>query len=233
MLSGFQLRQARRARGWSQAYCAKKLGVSQSYVAMLEAGQRPASQRLARKARQTLCLPPTSLPLPEPFEPPLPVDDQVFAEHLANLGWQPFGYVKNPHRRVLNPAEVLLTGLAQDNLEIRAVEALTWVLLQVDETVHPWLVRNARVWNLQNRLGYLTDLARRLEPDRTGLGELWEQLDASRLAAEDTLCNASMRPTMREWERTHRPSAAAHWNLLSTLDLEHIMYQFENDETES
>ena len=54
-----QLRTARQSRGWTQARAAARLGVSQPYLAMLEAGQRPLTSAVARRAMRVYGLPPT------------------------------------------------------------------------------------------------------------------------------------------------------------------------------
>ena len=119
------LRAARKARGWTQVEAAVRLGLSQPYLAMLERGQRRLTPRLARKAARVLRLPPTALPLSEPPYPPARTDPQVLAEELAALGYPGFAHMAG-RRRKKNPAELLLTALAQENLEARQAEALPW-----------------------------------------------------------------------------------------------------------
>src|SRR3974390_1624248 len=55
-------RQARNHAGLSQQQAAVELRISQSYLSMLEKGQRPLSQKLARRMVQVYKLSPTSLP---------------------------------------------------------------------------------------------------------------------------------------------------------------------------
>ena len=88
-------------------------------------------------------------------------------------------------------------------------------------------MREAKIRDLQNRLGFVVNLARRLAergpdaPRATALRDLEARLDRSRLAREDTLCRASMPDAERAWLREHRPDDARHWNLLTdwTVDL--------------
>ncbi len=55
------LKSARAARVLTQAQAAARLGVSQSYLAMLERGTRPLTPEVARRAIRTLGLAPTAL----------------------------------------------------------------------------------------------------------------------------------------------------------------------------
>lgn len=75
------------------------------------------------------------------------------------MGYPGFGYLRRrqPGR---NPAEVLLTALAQDDLEARLFEALPWLLLKYWDMDRVWLARQSRVHDLQNRLGFVVTLAR-------------------------------------------------------------------------
>jgi hypothetical protein len=91
-------------------------------------------------------------------------------------------------------------------------------------------VREAKVRDLQNRLGFVVSLARSLA-DRAddsqqarALGDLELQLDRSRLAREDTLCRASMPESERRWLADHRPEAARHWNLLTDWTADALRY---------
>src|SRR5208283_1967417 len=84
------------------------------------------------------------------------------------------------------------TGLSGVWLSPRAHagEALPWVAMKYAQP-DPWLVENARKFNLQNRLGFVVSLARRVAEMRQGgsrsakLTELENLLDDSRLAKED------------------------------------------------
>src|SRR5271165_1964032 len=107
-----ELKLARRKRGWTQVKTAECLGVSQPYVALLEDGKRAVGSKLARKAVKALKLPPTLLPLPAE----LPKGhSQNLPQQLAALGYPGFAYLRGAIKR--NPAEVLVTALAEDNLE--------------------------------------------------------------------------------------------------------------------
>ena len=72
-MSGAVLRSARQAKSMTQATLATRLGVSQGYVSLLEAGNRSMSERLQMKLAAVLDLGPTALPLPSDATP-LPGD---------------------------------------------------------------------------------------------------------------------------------------------------------------
>jgi len=152
------------------------------------------------------------------------------AEELSALGYPGFAYMRTKKRR--NPAEVLVAALKQENLEARLAEALPWVLLNYPDLAWKWLLDQARLHNLQNRLGFLVSMARTKLEEK---GELQsrryrtlcyaeEQLESSRLAHEDALGEAALTAQEREWLRKHRPALAARWNLLSGLSPEHLPY---------
>jgi hypothetical protein len=65
-----------------------------------------------------------------------------------------------PNKR--NPAEVVLSALRAKNLDTRLAEVLPWVLLKHPDLDWEWLVRAAKVNDLQNKLGFLRNVARRL-----------------------------------------------------------------------
>lgn len=184
--------------------------------------------KLARKAVRVLGLRPTALPVRENL--PARVDPQKLAQQLSALGYPGFAYLRAAKKR--NPSEVLLTALAQDNLEPRLVEALPWLLLHYSDMNRAWLVEHARLQNLSNRLGFVVTLALGVA---TRMGEthsaryqalygLEEQLRESRLAKEDTLCQASLSQREREWIKETRPEDAVYWNLLTDWRPEHLQY---------
>jgi transcriptional regulator with XRE-family HTH domain len=57
-MDAFEFRTARKKRQWTQHEAAKRLGVSQSYVALMERGKRPFSSHLGRKAVRLLNMSP-------------------------------------------------------------------------------------------------------------------------------------------------------------------------------
>lgn len=224
------LKTARRRCGWTQQEAAARLGLSQPYLSMLETGRRSLPASLARRVVRLFALAPTALPPSEPVKRRKAANNQTLAEELAKLGYPGFAYLLT-RRRTRNPAQVLLEALAMDDLEARLAEALPWLLLQFEGLDAGWLSAQARLRNLQNRLGFVVSLARRVaeaSPRRRNrvqpLLQLERDLEPSRLLQEDTLCQLPLSAGERRWLREHRPQAAAHWNLLTNWRPEHLPY---------
>ena len=222
------LRSGRLAKGLTQVQAAARLGVSQPYLAMLESGRRRLTPELARRAMAVFELPPTVLP---PSESPHPrMDPDGLANDLAALGYPGFAYLRPRTWETKNPGEVLLAALEQDNLEARLVEALPWLLLRYWTLDREWLVREAKLRDLQNRLGFVVSLARRLaerardERKAQALSELETQLERSRLAREDTLCKTSLPEPERRWLTENRPEDAKRWNVLTDWTVDAVRY---------
>ena len=214
------LRAARSARGLTQAQAAARLGVSQSYLAMLEAGKRRLTPELARRAVGALGLTPTALP-PHRAETASRPGTPALAAELAALEYPGFAHLR-PRRWVpKNPARILLDAVERDDLEARVAEALPWLILEYWPLDQAWLVREAKLRDLQNRLGFVVTLARGLAErqgadDRaTALARLEAQLERSRLAHEEPFCRASMPEAERRWVVDHRSADARRWNLLT------------------
>lgn len=226
-----KLRSVRLEKGWSQLAAGRRLGVSQPYLAMLETGRRRLTPTFVRKAMQVYRLDPTVLPAPRTFKLPERVDAESLAKQLAALGYPGFAYLR-PRVPKKNPAEVLLTALAQDDLEARLVEALPWLLLRYWDVDVNWLTGQAKLRDLQNRLGFLVGLARRVseaddppsEQRNRVLAEFEATLVRSRLAHEDTLCKRLRTDAERRWLMEHRPEEAKQWNLLTDWRPEHLQY---------
>ena len=214
------LRYGRLGENWSQVEAAARLGVSQPYLAMLERGQRRLTPKLALRAARLYNLAPTAVPR-SARTLTARVNAATFAKDLARLGYPAFAYLRSRTGTPKNPGEVLLTALAQDDLEPRLVEALPWLVLRYWTLDWPWVVREAKVRDLQNRLGFVVSLGRSLagraedKEKARALADLEAQLDRSRLAREDTLCRASLPEPERRWLVEHRSEAAKHWNLLT------------------
>lgn len=223
------LKLARQRRGWTQKEAAARLALSQPYLSMLESGKRRVPPRLARTMVRLYRLPPTALPPSAASHRVAAADNQSLAEELARLGYPGFAYLRT-RRRTKNPAEVLLAALAVDDLEARLVEALPWPLLRY-EVDTSWLAQEARFHALQNRLGFVVNLARRVAESSPryhhraqSLRQLEQDLERSRLAVEDTLCRRSVPPRKRRWLEENRPAEAAHWHLLTDWRPESLRY---------
>jgi transcriptional regulator with XRE-family HTH domain len=223
------LRVARVGRAWSQADAAARLGVSQAYLAMLERGRRRLTSQLARRAAKVYHLAPADVPR-SPRALPGRVDPATFAKDLAGLGYPGLTYLRPRHWTPKNPGEVLLKALAQPDLEPRLVEALPWLVLRYSALDWDWVVHEAKVHDLQNRVGFVVDLARQVaeragdERKEHSLRALEARLDRSRLAREDTLCRGSLPEAERRWLAEHRPEAARHWNLLTDWTPDALRY---------
>ena len=228
-MTGKEFKVARKKQGWSQCDVAVRLGVSQTYVALLESHKRQFPSRLARRAVTLLKMSPSALPL----EPRPSTDAERLTRQLSALGYP--GYTHVPPARRRNPAEVLLVALGQKDLEARVAEALPWLLLQfgaMSEVCKEWLVEQARLRGLTNRLGFTVTLAKQVAEQKgqttskvyQALVQLEEELFRSRLAEPDTFCLRHLTQQQRQWMETARSEAARQWNLLTTLRPGHLQY---------
>jgi len=224
------LQRARQAARLNQVQAAARLGVSQPYLAMLETGRRRMTPELARRAMRVYHLPATVLPPTESGSPLQNSRADGLARDLAALGYPGFAHLRPRHWKPRNPSEVLLAALAQDDLEARVVEALPWLVLRYWPLDPDWLVRHAKLHDLQNRLGFVLTLARRLaertgdEPKARAVSALVTALERSRLAREDTFCRASLAGAERRWLKEHRSADARHWNLLTDWTADAVRY---------
>jgi transcriptional regulator with XRE-family HTH domain len=212
-----RLREARRARGWTQARAAARLGVTQAYLSMLESGARDAGP-LARKLVRVYDLSPDVLPLYEVVAH----NDTNLALELAALGYPGFSHLA-ARRPKMNPAVLLLAALGSENLELRVAEALPWLVVKYPEMPFDWLCRESCAHTLQNRLGFVVTLAQAAAPNPVLEAWLLKLADC-KLAREDSFCRR-LNDAERRWLRTHASPEARQWNLLSALrpsDLRHV-----------
>lgn len=231
-MDGNTLKEARLEKNWTQEQAALALDVTQAYLSMMEKGHRPLSGRFVRKALKVLNLPATALPLrSEEGAMSVSSHKRDFSAELSALGYPGFAYLRARKRQ--NPARVLFEALNQPNLDARVAEGLPWLAMTYVDMDWEWLVRNAKIHDRQNRLGFVVSLASEVaegknesERART-LRRCLEALESARLVREDTFCQDSMTQAERAWLREHRSAAAAHWNLLSDMKGEHLAYVFE------
>ena len=154
---------------------------------------------------------------------------EALALDLAALGYPGFAHLR-ARPCAQTPAQVVLTALSQADLECRIVEALPWVLLAYPALDWTWLSERAQRLGLQNRLGFITNVARRLaeqygELEKAALLAREEAtLEQSRLLREDTLCHASLTQAERRYLLEHRPTAAKHWRMLTDMEPEHLAH---------
>lgn len=227
-MTGRDLKLGRQQKRWTQAEAATRLSVSQPYLSLMENGARPVSKKLARKAASAFGLSATTLSVESSWETVQPKDANTLAMDFAALGCPGFAYLKTK-RKKKNPG-VLLSALSAKFLESRVAEALPWLLLQYTDLDWDSLVSAAKARDLQNKLGLVTCVARRVaekhgEKNKVELLRKQERvLERSRLFLEDTLCNDSLTRAERRWLETNRPDEAKHWRVLTDLSAEHLNY---------
>ena len=225
-MTGAEVKVARRSRGWTQEEAAHQLGVTQAYVSMLERGTRPVPQTLLATLRRIYAghLAPTAFPLPRAVTP-LPAPR--VATELASLGYPGYRYLRSAPR--LNPAEVLLRALRHPALEARLVAGLPWLIVEYVDLDWSWVLTQARLANLQNRVGFMLALARqlavRLEKPRVErrLAAVEDRFDAARLAREDTFSTA-LTAAETAWVRKTRSTQARHWKVVTDLSVDDVVY---------
>jgi hypothetical protein len=100
---------------------------------------------------------------------PAETNDRRLAEMLARLGYPGFAHVR-AHTLKKNPRAVLLTTLAQKSFDAREAQALPWVAMKYAQP-EPWLVENARKFNLQTRLGFVPSVQRAKGNGLDGIGQ--------------------------------------------------------------
>lgn len=224
------LKAARKRAEWTQGHLAERLGVTQAYLSLMESGRRRVPPKLALRLARLLNLPPTGLSVTTSFAPTDRPTNEWVEKQLARLGYPGYAYRELPGA-LRHPAEVLLSGLALDDLEPRLVEALPWLLLHYEGLDVERLVADAKARDLQNRLGFMVTLARQVAERKKGfenrvpeLRLLEEALERSRLAREEPFGQGDVSERLREWLREERSDAASHWNLLTDLKVEHLPY---------
>lgn len=225
-MNGFQLAQGRLSKGLEQQEAAQILGVSQSYLSLLESGKRKMKQELAEKAIKVFSLPPEILPLAEDWEDLSMLSNAELAESLATLGYPKLSHLKKG--KLQNPAQVLFSALINENLESRIVEALPWLVFTFPELDWHNLTKYAKLFDLQNRLGFVVSLAGQLAKKvgskykQTVLLAVEENLEKSILLREDTF--SKITETEKKFLKTNRSKEARFWRVLSDLSVKHLDY---------
>jgi transcriptional regulator with XRE-family HTH domain len=222
-LTGQALETARKRKGVSQVEAAKLLGLSQPMLSHMETGRRNVSTEVARRAVNLFGADPTVLPLTTAKRH----SEADLVTELGALGYPGFAHLTGSLR---NPAEILFDALDRSDLDVRATEGLPWLVLQYPNLDWTWLLRELKLRNRQNRLGFVVSLAdnmaRRLRRKDVvqSLEMILQELEDARLVKEDTLCQESWPASRKKHVRSVRSRLAAHWNLdtrLSEGDLAH------------
>jgi transcriptional regulator with XRE-family HTH domain len=227
-MTGRELKEYRKNSRLTQEEAAAALGVSQTYLSLLESDKRRLTERLKKKLVKKMHVRPTKLPAQTKDQKVSNVSDDQLTADLSALGYKGFSHWKPSQLK--NPADVLLSALNSDKRDARLVEALPWLLLQFPDMEWRSLVKTARAHLLQNRLGFVTDVARRVaefKNDRETASKLskWEsELEHSKLEREGTLCNEEMTNAERKWLQTQRPEASKQWHLLTDLSPHNLSY---------
>jgi len=192
--------QWRQGRGWTQREAAAWLGVSQPYLSLLEKGARPVTERLqARMAAGGA-----------------EGGDEASRRELAALGYPGFAHLE-PSGRRRRPEDLFLEVLRRPEADARVAEAMVWLARRYGREMDwVWLVRQAKLYDLTNRVGFVLDAAGlETAAARAALVEL----ERGRLLAEATLCWDAMPSATRGWMRENRSGRAAHWNIVTRVDL--------------
>jgi transcriptional regulator with XRE-family HTH domain len=227
IMTGRELKAGRVKAALTQLQAASHLRVSQPYLSQLENGTRPITLALVRRAASVYQLPATALPLPS--SPTKEIDASKLTHQLASLGYPGFAHLRGGGYKA-NPAMVVLDALLQRNLETRLSEALPWVVATYPNLQWDWLVQQAKLNDIQNRLGFVVDLAKTIaqksqhRSELATLSEVSLLLERSLLAREDTLCRESMSEVERNWLAENRSPYAKRWNLLTGLAPEQLSY---------
>lgn len=197
--------QWRKQNALTQVQASALLGVSQPYLSLLEKGERPLTPNLRSRLR--------TLRHGNNSE----LNDEVLRARLSKLGYPGFAHLPKSRGRV-HPDALLISVLARPDVDARIVEALPWLVRShAGQLDFPRLVRDAKLQNLQNRLGFVLDVA---AANTSAAEAAIRNLEHARLLAEDTLCWNSMPAPTRNWMRAQRSPRAAHWNILTRMDCE-------------
>ena len=224
----WDLRAARKQKGLTQAQAASALGVTQAYLSMLENKQRPVPTGQLSRVVEVYGLSYSTLPM-QGAHSWYNLHSDVVANQLAALGYPGFSYMSTD-RPQWNPAELLVAALTKHELETRVAEGLTWLVYSFTNLDWNWVVREAKVNDVTNRLGFVVTLARKLAEQKTNesvastLRSVEAALKRSTLVQEETLCQEQMTQTERKWLENSRSPEARQWHVLSDLLPEHLQH---------
>ncbi len=227
-MNGEIILKERISRNWEQHRTAERLNVSQPYLSLIEAGKRPVTEKVARRAVRLFSLPPTSLPLKKiEISEKSPSDNQI-ASRLAGLGYPKFSHLKKS--RKVNPTVILTNALKMQNIESRTLESLPWLIYQFSEIDWLKVIWEAKLADAQNRLGFLLSLAFKKSKEDKDKGKqdlfykLLSDLEKSRLYQEDSFQRDKLTDAEKRWLKKNRPENARFWRILSNLSIEHLLF---------
>lgn len=228
IMTGRELAEARKRMGLTQQEAARRLRVSQPYLSLLEKDRR----RLPHShVHSFLTLYQELSPVALPFKGQREWDrlgNQELASELASLGYPGFSYLRT--QPGWNPAEVLVAALTKDNLESRVAEALPWLVFAYSNMNWSFVVKQAKLHDVQNRLGFALTLARELaerlrnNDAAAQLSAVESRLQRSVLLRKQTFCSERMSQAERRWLETRSSPEARRWNVLSDLSPEHLSH---------
>jgi transcriptional regulator with XRE-family HTH domain len=224
-MTGEALKAGRVEAKLTQGEAAAKLGLTQAYLSMIERGRRPVTEEVAGRAARVFRLPATALPMKAGRQRALDVDG--FKAELGAMGFPGFPLVRGRKPRY-NPARLIFMAIDEDELDKSVVEALPWLVLKFADLDWEWLLREAKLHDRQNRLGFLVDVAEDVAKKqgdaerRREFEKIKAVIEGSRLAREDTLAAEAMNKAERKSLRRNRPAEARHWNLLTDMEAKHL-----------
>jgi transcriptional regulator with XRE-family HTH domain len=222
----FDLRSVRRQKRLTQSYVAAKLGVTQAYLSMMERHRRPVPDHLLPVFMALYGFSASVLPF-RGRSHWAEMNDNELATELATLGYRGFAYLDKRQAR-WNPAELLLAALTRSDLETRVTEALPWVAYQYSNIDWEWAVREAKVNNVTNRLGFVVAVGRELAEKKQDtnavevLRDVEMTLEPAVLRNLETLCHDRMTNVERRWLEHRSTPVARKWNVLSDLSAEQL-----------
>lgn len=228
MMNEAELLQARQNKRWEQIETAEKLGISQTYLSLLETGKRKITRKISLRAVKVFGLAPTALPIDCDLNENVAGRNKDLVKDLGTLGYPKFAHLKSDRKK--NPLEVLFLALKTEDLESRVAEALPWLVFTYIELDWDYLLRLVKVNDLQNRLGFIVTLARKLaekvkdKHKADVLREKETQLSKSRLYLEDAFNLKSLTETEKKWLQDNRSKEAKFWRVLSDLEVKHLDY---------
>lgn len=201
-----KLRRWREQNNLTQVDAARLLGVSQPYLSLLEKGARPVRPELRDR-----------LNIVRPGRGQHAIADDRLRAQLSALGYPGFAHI-DPARPAAEPAVVILNALSRPTVDARIAEALPWLARKHAGAMDwSWLLEQAKLRNLQNRLGFLIQLVDASGVSEPKMKQALAELDKARLLAETTFCWDSMPAPTRKWMRARRSPEAEHWNIVTLM----------------